>query len=181
MQATLVLTDGDPYLEIKEFIFPSTSKHQVQSTMMNDTPDEPIRHQSMLDPGPTNLIKALGQRQAKISLVLSVLDNTYCHLKVNKPLIHTMLRKGRDKKYGDNNDNSMVVFLEYGIGMKGQGGTFNVTMCDLKSQLEQWSVQTKLETQIAATCVKDLYFMDTIHNITKFTLQSGPIVSPDYF
>ena len=136
MRATLVLTDGDPYLEIKEFILPSTSKHKVQSMMMNDTSDEPIRHQSMLEPGPTNLIKALGRRQAKISLVLSVLDDTYPHLKVNKSLIHTMLRKGRDEKYGDNDDNSMVMFLEYDIGIKGQGGTFNVTMCDLTSQLE---------------------------------------------
>ena len=55
-----MLIDGDPYLEIKEFILPSTSKHQVHCTVMNDAPDEPIRHQSMLDPGPTNLIKALG-------------------------------------------------------------------------------------------------------------------------
>ena len=62
-----------------------------------------------------------------------------------------MLRKGRDKKYGDNDDNSMVVFLEFGIGMKTAGGTFNVTMCNLTSQLEQWSAQAKLETQIAAT------------------------------
>ena len=93
-----MLTDSDPYLEIKEFILPSTSKHTVQSMMMNDTPDEPIRHQSMLEPGPTNLIKALGRRRAKISLVLSVLDDTYPHLKVNKTLIHTMLRKARDEK-----------------------------------------------------------------------------------
>ena len=74
-----------------------------------------------------------------------MLDNTYPHLKVNKPLIHTMLHKGRDAIYGNNDNNSMVVFLEFGIGMKVTGGTFNVTMCDLTSQLEQWSAQTKLK------------------------------------
>ena len=90
-----------------------------------------------------------------------------------------MLCKGCDKKYGDIDDNIMVVLLEFGIGMKIEGGTFNVTMCDLTSQLMQWSAQTKLEMQIAVTYEKDLYFMDTTNNATKSTFKSGPIVSLD--
>ena len=140
VQATLVLTDGDPYLQIKEFRLPSTSKHKPPSTVMDVAPYEPIHHQALLEAGPASLIKALGQRRAKISLVLLVLHDTYPHLKMNKPLIHTMLRKGRDEKYGDNDDNSMVFFLDFGIGMKAEGGTFNMTMCYLISQLFQLRV-----------------------------------------
>ena len=39
----------------------------------------------------------------------------------------------------------------------------------------------RLEAQIAAKFGKDLYFVDTTHNATKFTFKSGPIVSPDCF
>ena len=91
MRATLVLIDDEPFLQIKEFVLPSTSKHKVPSTIMNEEPYDKICHQSLLEAGPVSLIKALGHRRAKISLVLSVLDDTYPHLKIYKPLIHTMI------------------------------------------------------------------------------------------
>ena len=81
MRATLVLTDGEPFLQMKEFILPSTPKQKDPSTCMNEEPYGTICHQSLLEAGPASLIKALGQRQDNISHILSVLDDTYQHLK----------------------------------------------------------------------------------------------------
>ena len=86
-----------------------------------------------------------------------------------------------DEKYDENDGNSMVVFLVKGMGIKAEGGSFNVTMCDLTSQLMQWSAQTKFGVKIAAKYGKDLYFMDTTHSATKFTFKSRPIVTLDCF
>ena len=65
--------------------------------------------------------------------------------------------------------------------MNAEEGSFTVTMYTVTSQLMQWFTRSKLEQGITTSYGSYLYFMDTTHNTTKFTLKSGPIVPPDCF
>ena len=179
----LQLTPYDhPFYEVVLFSFPKNSKHyMIRGNFINAQICEPVVHESQLTPPQLKLLKSLGKRRAKCYTVQSIMRDLHPDLKLDKDLMYRILQKGREEGFGDDDDTSMVKFVEKGIHWKSNGGSFQIKMCGVSAQLECWSGQTPLEKKLQLKYGSDVYFCDTTHNATKCMFKTGPIGVIDCF
>lgn len=176
--------NGHYYLEIYDSTLPTTSRHSIIDAETKHELDGAIKHKAELErlhPGAAKLLKSLGRRRARAHMVRSVMKDTFPDVQISKHLMWGTLKAGRDEAYGKDDDTSMVHFLEMSMKNRSNGGTFAYTMCASTSELVMWTTQCKLELLIAKQYGRDIYFMDTTFNATKFVLKTGPVVSVDCF
>ena len=58
--------------------------------------------------------------------------------KVDHDILYRVLDIGRHEAYRDD-DQSMLSFVEFGLKLRGKGGTFKLHTCAETGQLIQWS------------------------------------------
>ena len=167
------------YLSIKHLYLPTTSWHANLKSPPKPF-SSPIRHQKRVDEHVVLIIKQLGVNRVAPDAVLALAKTIYPQGKLDKELVRRIMREGRNEAFGATVDESMVVFTEKGLDGRNRGGRFNF-WCAPDGKLLSWVAQEPLEKQIAELYGLMLYFIDTSHNCTMFTLKTCPLVTVDCF
>lgn len=175
-----------PHLEIKEFKLPSTSRHLQVSSEVWSRANNILNHEDQLTPTKTKLVKNLGIQRVNCATAANIISSQFDGLKVTKPLLHRLMRKGRDETWGRDESESMMIFYSAGLKLRdnvdpilGVAGKFRTKTGD-SGELEAWSQQHPIEVLNARVYGQDIIWSDTTHNSTKYSLKTGPIGTVDW-
>ncbi len=95
-------------------------------------------------------------------------------------LLYRFCRNVRGNILG-NESQSIQKFLDLGATMKGNGGRFMVDYCEMSTKITGAYIQHKIESELAQTYGKRLYYLDGTHNTTRYVLKAVPPQSIDCF
>ena len=184
----LVLPDGErPYLEVREFSLPATSRHLLVSKGAWETSgSKVVNNEDKLTPNMTKLLMNLGKSRTKTETANNVIADTFDGLRVGTNLLHRVMKKGRDEAWGASETESMMIF--YATGLKhrdldekyGVEGKFYARTCSSTGKLICWYEQLPLEVLNARAYGQDAAWTDTTHNATMLDLKTGPPSTCDW-
>lgn len=173
--------ESDPYLEVKEFNIPPLSRHlRVSQQARAASESKVITNEDMLTPSKTALLENLGECRTKYHTVESILSRQYDGLVVSKSLAHRVMQKGRKKAFGEDDDESMMIFYNTGLSRKevddkyGLGGKFFTRTCSNTGRLLCWVEQLPLEVLNARAYAKNSIWVDCTHGSSQYMLKAGP-------
>ena len=176
-----------PYLEVKEFILPSNSKHLLVSQQAREeSASKVINNEDMLTPKKVKMLKSMGVCRANEHTVKTAMSTQFEGVKISTSLMHRVMKKGRDEAWGADDEESMLIFYMEGIKLLefdkryGVAGTFQTTTCPETGKLLSWSEQMPIEVLNAWAYGIDAYWVDTTHNATRFGFKTGPTSVPDW-
>ena len=122
----------------------------------------------------------MGIHRAKSQTVRNMFVDQFDGTQIGKGLLFRTTKKGRDEAWGADDNESMTIFYASGLKLRefdekfGVTGKFTTTTCQSTGKLVSWLEQTSLEVLNARTYGKDVSWIDTTHNATKFMLKTGP-------
>jgi len=178
------LTTETPFLEVLEFRLPITSKHLlISDKAFKSSKNKVIVNEHLLSPTKTNLVKTMGKHRVKLRTVRNLLADQFEGLKLDKQLLHRVMKKGCDDVWGFDDNESITIFYAQGLNLRefdtkfGVNGKFKTTSCSTSGALVSWLEQLPLEVLNTRIYGKDAVWVEippTIQQRTSLKLPHHP-------
>ena len=147
--------------------------------MVSANDSGPISKKALLTVDELVLLKSFGAARAKAHIVKTTMDQMFPGRRYDKQLLYRIMAEGRSS-FGDD-DGSFILFVERGLEIRREGGTFDIHMCSDTNQVSAWSLQLPISVQLAEAYGDDSYYVDTTHKATKWGFKTGPVSVVDAF
>jgi len=146
--------DGDdPHCIVKDFCLPHTSRHVVAAdAMVSANNAEPVSKKALLTEQELVLLRSFGAARAKRHIVQTTMDQMFPGRRYDPQLVYRTVAEGRSP-FGDD-DGSFILFMERGIEIKSEGGTFDVHMCSDTNERQELLENCTLMSEKISTRVK---------------------------
>jgi hypothetical protein len=176
--------DDEPYILIKTFKLPFTSRHLKVSAEVWSENDHVIMHEDELTPNKMKLLKSLGTSRVPATKAREIMEEQYEGVKVSDQCMYRVFKKGRNEKFGALDSESMAILFSSGHKLREFNNTYGVegkfeTIFD-GVELLAWMEQLPLEVWSARVYGQDAVYCDTTHNATKYKYKTGPIAVVDW-
>jgi hypothetical protein len=181
-------SDGEkPHLRVKDFKFPSSSLHlKVAQEVRKKASNAVIKYEAELTPTKENQLKRYGEQGLETQTAQNLIRGEF-GLNVSKTLAKRVMKKGRDARWGKDDDESMLLFYASGLKLReevdseyGIPGKFKTKHAESNGVLESWYEQMPVERMNAKVYGQDSVYADTTHNATKTSLKTGPTSVVDW-
>ena len=128
MRLLLHDTDCDePYLEVREFHLPPTSKHLIVSPEARMLSEQVlIKNKDVLTPRKESMIKSLGKHRVRVGVVRNIIAEHFDGVKIDSGLLHRVMKEGRDESWGKDDQDSMLIFYSEGLKMNAYDEQYRV-------------------------------------------------------
>jgi hypothetical protein len=180
--------EKEPFLQVMELQLPPTSKHLLVSEedRQKSASKAAIVHEAELTPKKTALLKSLGEERVSAQTAQNIVRSQCDGLQLGTQLVNRVMKKGRDERWGADDNESMLLFYAEGLKLHeedselGVAGKFTTTHAENNGVLVSWAEQMPIEVLNARVYGVDAVWADTTHNATKFSLKTAPVSVADW-
>ncbi|KAL7459579.1 hypothetical protein ACHAWC_011403 [Mediolabrus comicus] len=176
-----------PHLRVEEFKFPSSSLHlKVADEVRQKCASKAlVKSEAELTPTKEAMLKSYGEEGLPTKTAQNLMRGQF-GLNVSKSLTNRVMRKGRDARWGKDNDESMLHFYASGLKLReedselGIGGKFKTRHRESDGVLSSWYEQAPIEVTNARVYGQDSTHADTTFNTTNTSLKTAPTSVVDW-